>query len=96
MVKYVIKRLLIVIPIIFAIIFVLFAMLYVLPFSQISRMPAYGSGDKLDSVYAFFNAGDNFFTKYIRYCYNIIAHFLNLLLVNQISNSTETLRNTLL
>ena len=75
MVKYAIKRILIIIPIVLAIIFVIFALLYILPGSQIRHMPIYGGGDALDSVFAFFDAGNNLLTKYIRYCYNAFIRF---------------------
>ena len=75
MIKYAIKRILIVIPIILAVILVLFILLYFISGSSISRMTSYGGGDTLDSIFGFFKLTDNFFTKYIRYCYNVFFHF---------------------
>jgi ABC-type dipeptide/oligopeptide/nickel transport system permease component len=38
-------------------------------------MPAYEKDDALSSVFMFIGIGDNLFSKYIRYCYNVIFHF---------------------
>ena len=75
MMRYVIKRVLVVVPIVLASIFVLFVLLYALPTSNIRQMPIHGDGDALDAVFAFVDAGENFATKYIRYCYNLFFHF---------------------
>ena len=75
MIKYIVKRVLLIYLIVLVIIFILFLLLYALPASLVRSMPIYGGGDALDSVFSFFNAGDNFFTKYIRYCYNVIVRF---------------------
>lgn len=75
MIKYSIKRIFMIIPIILGVTLVLFILLYSLSTSTIKGMPSYGGGDALDSIFGFFSAGDNFFTKYIRYCYNIFFHF---------------------
>jgi peptide/nickel transport system permease protein len=72
MIKYIIKRILMIIPIVLGVIFVIFVMLYFLAGSSIRQMPISGDGDFLDSIFTFFNAGDNFVTKYIRYCWNIL------------------------
>ena len=72
--KYVIKRLIMIVPIVIVVIFLLFIMLYSLPGSRMQNMPVYNGGDTLDSIFEFLNLGDNFFTKFVRYCYNIIFH----------------------
>jgi peptide/nickel transport system permease protein len=64
-----------IVPIVLGVIFVLFAMLYFLSGSSIRQMPIYGGGDALDAVYSALGAGDNFITKYIRYCYNVFVKF---------------------
>ena len=61
--------------IVLSVIFVIFILLYLLTASRIRMMPIYGGGDALDSIFSFFHAGDNIFTKYLRYCYNILFHF---------------------
>ena len=75
MLKYVLKRILIIIPIVLAVIFVLFILIDALPGSNIRQAPIHNNGDALDSVFAFFNAGENLFTRYARYCYNVFFHF---------------------
>ena len=75
MLSFLIKRLLLIVVIVFVIILIMFILLYSLPGSNLRYMRIEGKGDWLDSVYAYFNAGDNLFTKYIRYCYNIFVHF---------------------
>ncbi|MCL1834945.1 MAG: ABC transporter permease [Oscillospiraceae bacterium] len=75
MAKYVLKRILMMIPIVLGVILVVFAVLYFIPGSRIRSMPSLSGGDALDSVYTFLRVGDNFLTKYVRYCYNVIAKF---------------------
>ena len=75
MIKYITKRILMILPIVLAIIFVLFVLLYMLPASRIRQIPIYGSHDTLDSLFTFFHASDNLITKYFRYCYNVFFHF---------------------
>ena len=75
MLRYIIKRLLMVFFIVLCVVFVFFILLSTLPGAQIDSTPIYGDGDALDSAFAFFNVGDNLFFKYIRYCYNIAFHF---------------------
>ena len=74
MVRYIIKRVLMLIPTVLVIILLIFILLYVLPGSRISQLPSRAGGDALDSVFDFVGAGDNLFTKYARYCYNVIFH----------------------
>ena len=81
MTRYIVKRILMIVPIVLCVILVLFVLLYLLPASNLNKMPIYGGGDALDSVFEFFNAQGGFFTRYIRYCYNILFHF-NFNLVN--------------
>ena len=73
--RYVIKRILMVLVIVLCVTLVMFVLLGSLTGSRIRMMPIYGGGDALDSVFTFLNAGDNLFTKYIRYIYNIVFHF---------------------
>lgn len=54
--------------------FLLFVLLYSLPDSRISAMQVSGGGDLLDSVFEYLNAGNGFFPKYLRYCYNVFFH----------------------
>ena len=74
MVKYLIKRILMIIPIVFAVLLVLFLILYYIPASRIGMMPIY-RGDALDSVFRYFNADRSLLTQYIRYCYNLVTGF---------------------
>ncbi|MCL1834752.1 MAG: ABC transporter permease [Oscillospiraceae bacterium] len=75
MLRYTLKRILLIIPIVFVIIFLLFLMLYATPASAIRSISIHRGGDALDSFFEATNASDNIFTKYIRYCYNILVHF---------------------
>ena len=75
MIKYIAKRIALIILIVLAVIFIVFILLYSLPASNVRQMPVYRDGDALDSVFTFFNAGDNIFTKYLRYCYNVFIRF---------------------
>ena len=75
MLQYFTKRALMIIPIILGVILLIFLLMYNLPSSSLSRMTAYGDGDALDRFFEFTGLGDNFVTKYIRYCYNVFVHF---------------------
>ena len=75
MTKYLIKRIIMIIPVVLGVLLVLFALLYFIPGSRVRMMPVYSNGDALDSVYRFFNAGSNLLTQFIRYCYNVFTKF---------------------
>ena len=74
MIVYMIKRILMILAAILCVTLLLFLLLYSLPDSRIRSVSAYGGGDALDSVFSFFNAGNSFFAKYFRYCYNVLFH----------------------
>ena len=75
MARYIIKRILILIPVMLGVVFILFALMYNLTGSSMSFMPISGGGDALDSFFEFFNINANFFSRYLRYCYNVFVHF---------------------
>ena len=75
MTKYIAKRIIMIIPIILCVTLILFFLISLLAGANIGQMPIYGGGDSLDSVFSFFNASENLFTRYIRYCYNLFVHF---------------------
>ena len=75
MTQYVIKRVLILIPVMLGVIFILFALMYNLMGSSMKFMPIDGGGDALDSFFSFFNIEGNFISRYLRYCYNVFVHF---------------------
>jgi len=72
--RYIIKRTLLFIPAILVILFILYTLIYFLPGSRMAMMPISRGGDALDSLFTSISAPDNFFTKFFRYIYNIIAH----------------------
>ncbi len=74
MIRYIIRRMLLIIPAVLAILFILYALIYFLPASRMAAMPAYRGGDALDKFFAAMGAPDNFFTKFMRYIYNIVVH----------------------
>ncbi len=74
MVRYIIKRALLIIPAVLVILFVLYALIYFLPASRTKMMPIYHGGDALDFFFTAINAPNNFFTKFVRYIYNIVVH----------------------
>ena len=71
MARYFAKRVLMVVPILLGVILVLFALLYNLPGSRLTAMRISGDGDALDSAYAFLNVSESFFSRYLRYCFNL-------------------------
>ena len=75
MTRYIIKRCIMIIPIVLGVIFCVFVMLYHLPGSSISRMPIYAYGDRLDFIFRSFDTGSSIWAQYLRYCYNVFIHF---------------------
>ena len=73
MTKYLVKRIVMIIPVVFGVLFVLFAILYFIPASRIRMMPIHSDGDMLDSIYNYLNAGSNIITQFVRYCFNFIT-----------------------
>jgi len=65
------------IPVVIVVMFIVFALMHLIPyFGMMMRfLPIEGDGDALDSIFAFFNASNNMFTRYLRYLYNVIFHF---------------------
>lgn len=74
MIKYFIRRLLIMIPTLIGILLIVYILTYSLPGTAQGTFPAYGDGDALDSVYEALGAGENIATRFIRYCYNVVVH----------------------
>ncbi|MDR0838422.1 MAG: ABC transporter permease [Oscillospiraceae bacterium] len=60
-----------IIPIILGVVFVIFLLLYAIPSGGLNMFPSAGKGDALDALFKLLHAGNNFFTKYLRYCYNV-------------------------
>ncbi|MCF0151301.1 MAG: ABC transporter permease [Firmicutes bacterium] len=73
MTKYIIKRILLIVPVVLAVIFLVFGILYITPGSSLNRMQIYCS-DGLDPVLSAVSAEAGFFTRYVRYCYNVFFH----------------------
>jgi len=73
MLRYIVKRLLFLIPIMLGATLMVFTMLYFLPGSAVSQMPSAGDGDLLDAAYQALGADDHFFTKYVRYVWNVFT-----------------------
>ena len=73
MIAYLTRRIVRVIVTVLLVVFILFMLLSSLPGSRLRSMPSYGGGDALDKALEFFNAGDGLFTKYLRYCYNVLT-----------------------
>jgi peptide/nickel transport system permease protein len=73
-IRYIIKRTLLIIPAVLVILFILFALIYFLPASRMMMMPISHGGDALDAFFSAIKASDNFFTKFVRYIYNIIVY----------------------
>ena len=74
MVRYFLKRLLLMIPTFFLIILIAYFMTTNLSGASAEAMSAHGSGDMLDSFYEKIDAPNNRITKFVRYCYDMIIH----------------------
>ena len=72
MIRYFLKRLLLMIPTFFVIIITAYLMTSNLTGTNIDGFTAYSDGDRLDSFYEKIDAPDNRATKFIRYCYNLV------------------------
>lgn len=71
MIKYIIKRILLVIPVIMAVILLVFGLLYITPGSNMDRMSVYG-GDAFDGFLNAVEPVSGFFARYLRYCFNVM------------------------
>jgi len=69
MLNYIIKRLLLIIPVVLSVILLVFAILYITPGSKISNVATH-QNDKFDAFLDKFFPKDGFFAHYARYCYN--------------------------
>ena len=74
MARYLLKRILLVVPVMLTVVLLVFGLLYLIPGSALNRMPVAGNGDGLDAFFAATGLEDGFFAKYLRYCYNILFH----------------------
>ena len=74
MVRYIVKRTLLIIPAVLVVLFILYALIYSLPGSRMTMMPIYHGGDALDAFFKAIDAPDNFFAKFVRYIFNIVAY----------------------
>ena len=74
MIRYFLKRLLLMIPTFFAILLIAYLMTSNLTGTIVDAMSAYGEGDALDSFYEKIDAPDNRVTKFVRYCYDLVVH----------------------
>ena len=74
MIRYFLKRLLLMIPTFFVILLIAYFMTSNLTGTQVDDINAYGTGDALDAFYEKVDAPDNRATKFVRYCYDLIVH----------------------
>lgn len=72
MFKWVLKRILIMIPLLLLIVFVIFLMISGLPGAR-QEFTFYGGGDALDGFFASIGAEDNSVTQFVRYVYNTVT-----------------------
>ena len=75
MTRYIIKRILMTMLIVFVVMFIVFVLLYWVSGYMMRVLPIEGDGDALDAMFAFFNASNNVFTRYLRYIFNVVFHF---------------------
>ncbi len=74
MLRYVLKRILLLIPVMLAVILAIFMIMYIMPGSRTRSLPYRGDGDALDRLYDSLGVKDGVFAKYLRYCYNVFVH----------------------
>ena len=74
MIRYFMKRLLLVLPTFLVILLVAYLMTSGLVGTRKNAMSAYGDGDRLDAVFQAIDAPDNRATKFLRYCYDLFLH----------------------
>lgn len=74
MVKYFIKRILLMIPTLLGILIVVFFLVYNLPGSSENEFSSAGDGDALDRFYESVGASDNAMTKLVRYFYDVVVY----------------------
>lgn len=71
MTRYIIKRILMLIPIMLCVILIVYALLYTTVGAKKKAISSYGGGDWLDNIFEKLEIEETFLSKYIRYCYNV-------------------------
>ena len=77
MLRYILKRILVIIPALLASMLAIFVLLTYLPGSRLGMLPIYGDGDLLDRFFVYFSIPANTFTRYLRYAWDVFTklHF---------------------
>ncbi len=73
MTKYILKRLLLIIPSLLLIVLVIYSLLTFVSFGKPFSLVLY-RGDYLDTIFNLFRVKGGFFSRYVRYCWNVIVH----------------------
>jgi len=75
MTRYIIKRLLALIPVMLCVILIVYALLYTSFGANKRSISSHGDGDWLDTVFEKLDIHDTFVSRYVRYCYNLFFKF---------------------
>lgn len=73
MTKYILKRLLLIIPSLLLVVLVIYSLLTFVSFGKPFSLSPY-RGDYLDTIFNLFHVKGGFFSRYIRYCWNVLVH----------------------
>ena len=71
MTKYILKRLLLIIPSLLLVVLVIYSLLTFVSFGKPFSLNLY-RGDFLDTIFNFFQVKGGFFSRYVRYCWNVL------------------------
>lgn len=72
MTKYILKRVLLIIPSLLLVVLVIYSLLTFVSFGKPFSLSLY-RGDFLDKIFEFFHVQGGFFSRYVRYCWNVIV-----------------------
>lgn len=75
MTRYILKRILMLIPIMLCVILIVYALLYTTVGARKNALSSYGGGDWLDTVFEKLGIEETFVSRYIRYCYKVFFKF---------------------
>ncbi len=72
MTKYILKRLLLILPSLLLVVLVIYSLLTFVSFGKPFSLTLY-RGDYLDTIFNLFHVKGGFFSRYIRYCWNVLV-----------------------
>jgi len=72
---YILKRILSIVPILILVVFIVYGLMYNVEGVKEKNLSSWGGGDSLDAIFAKLNIQETFFSRCVRYLWNIVTKF---------------------